>query len=271
MPGLVPGIHVFGVASIMDLHAAAMLFGAGIAGGALAGLIGGASIITFPVLLAIGLPPVIATATNLVAVTPGNVSAVLLDRSQLPPFDRTLVGLIATTIAGAVAGSILLMLTPARVFEILVPLLLGFATVLLALSPQVSQWLRTRAAASGGELPRVTSGPMLIAVSIYGGYFGAGVGVLLLAALTVATGGDYRAANATKNLVLIFNTLAAAVVLGVQHAVNWPAALVMMAGAFLGGFLGGYLGRIAAPQVMRVVMVAAGAILTAAYAWRYWF
>ena len=173
---------------------------------------------------------------------------------------------------GAFVGAVLLMLTPARLFEFLIPLLLGFATVLFALAGRIVDWLRARARARGGRGPRmsVTSIPMLLPVSVYGGYFGAGVGVLLLGVLSVATGGDYRSANVAKNLVSSLNTLVASICFIANGAVSWPPTLAMMAGCVIGGFFGAQLARRVSQQVMRVVVVVVGALLTVVFAWRYW-
>jgi hypothetical protein len=257
----------------MTFHIIAMLFGAGIVGGSLAGLVGGASLITFPVLLAIGLPPVMATASNLAAVAPANFIAVLADRSQLPPFNRDFVGLIVASVVGALIGGALLMLTPARTFEVLIPVLLGFATIIFAFTSRLTEWLKRRAQARGEPEPQlaVTSIPMLLPISVYGGYFGSGVGVLLVAVLMLATGGDYRSANIIKNLVTGLNTAVVVVYFALHGAVDWPPTLVMGAGAMLGGLMGGQLARVAPQAVMRVVIVVIGAALTAIYAWRYWF
>ena len=250
-----------------------MLFTTGIFGGAMAALVGGASVITFPVLLATGLPPVVATASNLVAVSPGNFLAALSDRSQLPPLNRGFVGLVIASVLGAFVGAVLLMATPSRLFEVLIPLLLGFATVLFAYAARITRWLRARALKRGGREPRmsVTSIPMLLPVSVYGGYFGAGVGVLLLGVLSIATAGDYRAANAAKNLVASLNTLVASIWFVTHGAISWPPTLTMMAGCLIGGYCGAQLARIVPQQVMRIVVVVVGAALTAAFAWRYWF
>lgn len=250
-----------------------MLFGAGIIGGTLSAIVGGASLVTFPALLAIGLPPITAAASNQVAALPSSFAAVFIDRAQFPRFDRGLVILIVTSVVGALAGAALLLVTPGRVFEFLVPLLLGFATILFALSPRISRWLRSRAEASGLATTHTdaNSVPMLFPISVYGGYFGAGVGVLALAALSVANDGDYRAANMTKNIVLGLNTLAASMVLVLQSAVSWPPTLVMMAGAVIGGLLGGHLARVIPNAMMRVFVVVIGAALTVTFAWRYWF
>jgi uncharacterized membrane protein YfcA len=255
----------------VDLLIALMLFAAGIVGGVLSGLVGGASLVTFPALLAMGLPPVTAAASNLVANLPSNFTALLADRVQFPALDRSFVWLIVTSVAGALIGSSLLLLTPGRTFEILVPLLLGFATILFAFAGRVSRWLRSRAAAgAAAPVASATSVPMMLLVAIYGGYFGAGAGVVALAILSVATGGDYRAANVTKNVILGLNSVVASAVLVWQQAVSWPPALIMMAGAVIGGFCGGHLARVVPAPAMRVVVVSIGLLLTVVFALRYW-
>jgi len=257
----------------MTLVTALMLFGAGIVGGAISGLLGGASLITFPALLAAGLPPVIAATTNLAAIVPANLIAAWAERTQLPRIDRGFGGMILWSVVGAVIGAALLVLTPARLFEILVPALLGFATVLLAFPRRISDWVRARARSLGHAEPMMsaTGMPVLLPVSIYGGYFGSGVGVILLGVLSVATGGDYRAANVIKNLVTGINTVVAVACFAALGMVDWPAAAVMAAGALIGGFMGAHAARIAPPVLMRVAVIGLGALLTAVFAWRYWF
>ena len=257
----------------MDISTASILFGAGIVGGGLAGLVGGASLITFPALLAAGLSPVSAAASNLAAIAPANFIAAWTDRTQIPPVDRAFGGLVASSVLGALIGAALLMLTPTRAFELLVPVLLGFATLLVAFSVQISNWIRTSARARGKDnlTMSITSIPVLLPVSVYGGYFGAGVGVLLLGVLSVVTGGDYRSANVIKNIVTGINTLVAVTCFGIFGVVSWPATFAMGAGALLGGLLGGHAARVVSPAVMRIAMVALGALLTIVYARRYWF
>jgi uncharacterized protein len=257
----------------MDLFHIALLLGAGIVGGTLSALAGGAALITFPALLAAGLDPVIATAANMVALTPGNFIAALYDRSQLPPFDRSFVGLVMASIAGALLGATLLLLTPVSVFAALVPLLLGFATILFAFAGRLSGWLRARAAARGPASPRrwSSSTAWMLPVSIYGGYFGAGVGVLLLGVLSIGTGGDYRSANVTKNLVTSLNTVVVSAFFAARGVVAWPQALVMMAGAVVGALLGARLAQILPNELGRALVVLIGGGLTVAFAWRYWF
>jgi uncharacterized membrane protein YfcA len=257
----------------MDIATIGMLGAAGIVGGTISALVGGAAIVTLPALIAAGLTPVVATATNLVALCPGNFLAALYDRTQLPPLDRAFVALVAASLIGAVLGAVLLLLTPERLFAVFVPALLGFATVLFAYAGRISEWLRARAAARGASGTAGSGQTMaaMLPVSVYGGYFGAGVGVLLLGVLSVGTNGDYRAANVTKNLVTSLNSLVAAVVFIVQGMVSWPATFAMMAGALVGACIGARIAQVVPREVMRVVVVAMGALLTAAFAWRYWF
>jgi uncharacterized membrane protein YfcA len=257
----------------MDIAAAALLGAAGLAGGVISSLAGGAALITFPSLLAAGLNPISAIATNIAALTPGSLVAALSDRTQLPRVDSGFVGLIFASIAGAGIGAALLMVTSNRVFEILVPLLIGFATVLFAFGEQISSALRKRSLARHGREPEIklTSIPILLPVSVYGGYFGAGLGVLLVAVLQLATSGEYRPANATKNLVAALNGAAAVMVFAVQGSINWSAAFTMMCGGLIGSVIGARIARSAPREVMRWVVTVIGAVLTAVYAWRYWF
>jgi uncharacterized protein len=255
----------------VDLYAVLILLGSGVVGGLMASLVGGASVITFPALLALGLSPVVATASNLVAVSAGNMLAAVTDRKNLPPFNRAFLGLVLASLLGAVFGAVLLLATPVRLFEFLIPLLLGFATVLFALAGRITKWLRARAAEKGREWKiGVTSIPLVLPVSIYGGYFGAGAGTLLLGVLMIATEGDYRRANVAKNLVSSLNTCAASVWFIANDAVSWPHTLVMMAGCLFGAFCGAHLARHVPHDAMRVVIVVVGAALTAVFAWRYW-
>jgi uncharacterized protein len=253
----------------MDLLHAAMLVAAGIAGGILAAIVGGAAVITFPALLAAGLPPVTATASNTVALTPGLFLAALYDRSQLPPLDRSFIALVLASVTGALLGAALLLLTPERVFSALVPFLLGFATVLFANAGRISTWLAARAM-RGKKRLSAHSVTAVLPVSVYGGYFGAGVGVLMLGVFSVGTGGDYRSANVTKNLVTALNSAAASVIFATQGAVSWPAALLMMIGTLLGGLLGARLAQVMPNRVARALVVGVGALLTCVFAWRYW-
>jgi len=249
-----------------------LLAGTGVAAGIIASIVGGAAIVVYPALIATGMSPQIAAVCNLTALMPATMLAALADRSQLPPFNRAFVGLIFAPIAGAGLGASLLLLTPERVFSVLVPLLLGFATLLFAFSERVSAWMRARATTRGHDIAfNVASLKVLLPVSFYGGYFGAGVGILILAVFSLATGGDYRSANVAKNFVPSLNGLAATLVFATQGAIPWPQTLALMTAAMVEGLAGSHLARIIPRHVMRILIVVVGAALTLAFARRYWF
>jgi uncharacterized membrane protein YfcA len=257
----------------MDLLHICLLLLGGVAGGTISALAGGAAIVTFPALLATGISPVIATASNMVALSPGSFLAALYDRSQLPPLDRSFVIMVVSSVVGALVGATVLMVTPERVFASLIPLLLGFATVLFGFAGRISNWLQRRAMDRGDHGPHSWTDSIgwLLPVSVYGGYFGAGVGVLLLGVLSIGTRGDYRSANVAKNLLTSLNTLTVAAFFTAQGVVAWPQALTMMAGALVGSIIGARLSQVVPNEIARVMVVVVGAALTFAFAWRYWF
>ena len=256
----------------MDLLTTALLVGTGVVSGMIASMVGGAAIVVYPVLIACGISPQIAAVCNLTALTPATMLAALADRSQLPPFNRAFAGLIVASVVGAALGASLLLLTPERLFAVIVPLLLGFATLLFAFSERIGAWLHARAAGRGHAIAfNIGSLKVLLPVSFYGGYFGAGVGILMLAVFSLATGGDYRSANVAKNFVTSLNGFAASVVFATQGAIPWPQTLALMAGSIAGALAGSHLARIIPRQVVRVLVVVVGAALTVAFARRYWF
>ena len=256
----------------MDLLTIAALAGAGVLAGMLASIIGSAAVVVYPTLIASGLSPQFAAVSNLVALMPATMLAALSDRSQLPPFNRAFVGLIFASAIGAGAGAALLLLTPHKLFNGLVPLLLGFATLLFAFAEKISAYIRKRAEGRGHDLTfNVSSLKVLLPVSFYGGYFGAGVGILILGVFSIATGGDYRSANVAKNFVSSLNGFVASVVFISQGAVVWPQTLALMAGTIFGGLAGSYIARVIPRTLVRVLVVAVGAALTVAFARQYWF
>jgi uncharacterized membrane protein YfcA len=256
----------------MDLMTTAFLAGTGIVAGIIAAMVGGAAVVIYPALIATGVPPQLAAVSNLASIMPATMLAALADRSQLPPFDRAFVGLIIASIVGAGIGAAFLVMTPERMFAQIVPLLLGFATLLFAFSERISRWLRERAEGRGHAIAfNFASLKVILPVSFYGGYFGAGVGILMLGVFSLATGGDYRAANVTKNFVSSLNGFAATLVFATHGAVLWPQTLALAVGTIGGGLIGAYVARIIPRNVVRVLVVAVGAALTIAFARRYWF
>jgi len=256
----------------MDILTAAFLVGTGVVAGIIASIVGGAAVVIYPALIATGVSPQLAAVSNLAAVMPGTMLAALADRAQLPSFDRAFVGLIIASIVGAGIGAAFLVLTPETMFAQIVPLLLGFATLLFAFSERINRWLRDRAEGRGRAMTfNFASLKVILPVSFYGGYFGAGVGILMLGVFSLATGGDYRAANVAKNFVSSLNGFAATLVFTTHGAVLWPQTLALAAGTIVGGLIGSHVARIIPRNVVRVLVVAVGAALTIAFARRYWF
>jgi hypothetical protein len=256
----------------LDLATAALLAGAGIFAGMIATVVGGAAVVVYPVMIAAGVPPQPAVVGNLIALMPASLVAAVADHTQLPPFNRAFFSLVLTSIFGAAAGAVLLLFTPPDAFQKLVPLLLGFATVLFAYAERIGLWLRKRAEGRGHALTfDVSSLKILLPVSFYGGYFGAGVGVLILALFSIVTAGDYRSANVTKNFVSSLNAMVASIIFIAEGAVAWPQTLSLMGGMIAGGLAGAYVARIISARVARGMIIVVGAALTISFAKVYWF
>jgi uncharacterized membrane protein YfcA len=259
------------VAGTMDGLSGLMLFGAGLAGGMVTAVVGGASLSTFPALLAAGLPPTGANASNAVALMPGNFVAGIADVDRRPRWDRSSLGVITVGAAGSVVGAGLLLVTPDRAFTAVVPLLIGPATILFAGAGRIRRWStgrrpRARGAHGGSDGLRLLLAP----VAVYGGYFGAGLSVMLLAVLSISNTDEFRTTNVIKNQISGLTSLVAVVVFVYRGTVAWPPTVVMMAGALVGGFLGGRLARVLPPSLIRGIVITVGAILTVIYGWRYW-
>ena len=234
--------------------------------GAMNAVAGGGTFFSFPALLAIGVPPVVANASNAVALWPASLSSAWAYRDVLRQFRPALPALTWVAFAGGLAGGLLLLAAQDRLFSRLIPWLLGLATLLFALSGPLSRGLSRR---SGGTAPAPGNsiGGLIFqaAVSIYGGFFGAGMGIMMLASLSIATGGDYHRLNAIKNALSIIIALIAIVVFTAGGAISWFHAIVMLPGAGLGGYLGVHAAR-RLPQVwLRTAVVAVGLFLAAYY------
>jgi uncharacterized protein len=251
----------------VDLATVALLAGAGVVGGIANAIAGGATLITFPAMLASGIPPVIANASNAVAVTPGHFIAAIADRERMPALDRRFLLLIGLSLAGAAIGAVLLLVTTDRTFIRLVPLLVGAATLIFAFSRQIQAAVSRQ---TGGRPHGFLAEVLLVPTTIYGGYFGGGLGVMLLAILAVLGVRDVRAANVLKNLLATAVSAITIAIFICKGIVDWPHTLVMLGGAVVGGFLGGWLMRVLPPAAVRGAVIAAGTGITLYYAWRYW-
>lgn len=251
----------------MDFGIAALLFVAGVAGGIVNAIAGGATLITFPAMLAAGLPAVVANASNALAVTPGHLFAALADRRRLPPIGRDVTIAIVVAFAGGAIGAVLLLTTPERLFVLLVPALIALATLMFAFGRRVQAAL-PHSEGTGGARMRYA---LMLPVTSYGGYFGAGLGVMLLAVLTITGREDIRTANALKNVLATATSLATIAIFIAQGFIRWPETLVMLTGAVAGGLLGGKLIAVLPAAIVRALVITLGVAMTLIYAWRYWF
>ncbi|MBB3558992.1 hypothetical protein FHX06_000289 [Rhizobium sp. BK512] len=245
-----------------------LLFLSGVAGGVINALAGGATLLTFPAMLAAGLPPITANASNAVAIVPGHLLAVLADRGKVLPLDAKLWSSVLVCLLGGAIGALLLLALPERLFVLPVPALIGIATLLFLFSPRIAAWAEARRGDAGPS--RGLGLSVLGLSSIYGGFFGAGLGVILTAVLSIADPDDIRRVKALKNLLATSVSMAAVVIFIAERAVRWPETLTMLSGALLGGYLGGTLVRVLPAIVVRWFVIVTGAAMTIVYAVKYW-
>lgn len=243
-----------------------MLLGAGFVGGIINAIAGGATLITFPIMLLVGLPPVLANSTNAVAIAPGHWLAAVADRQKMPPFDRHLVRSLIIAFLASMGGALLLLALPGETFMLPVPALIGFATVLFALAPKISEWSARRSS----NKKKISSFLPLLLSALYGGFFGAGLGILLTAVLALDEPEDIRKVKVLKNLIAGSVSFAAVVVFICKGAVIWQAAVPMLIGALIGGYAGGHLTRRLPGWAVRVIVITCGAFMSIYYAIRYW-
>ncbi len=251
----------------MDTQTILLLVGAGILGGAANAMAGGATLITFPAMMAAGLPPITANASNAASVIFGNLMGVASERKQLPAPDMGWYGDVLVAAIGGAVGGILLLATPDKFFQAAVPLLIGVATIIFAFSKAIQA--KVKAWLGGGEgcgLRRA----MVFFATIYGGYFGAGLGVILMAAISATTALELRPANALKNLLSVLANLAAIVWFLLQHAISFPETGVMIVGCIAGGLIGGKLLKIIPSATVKKAVIVIGALMTVIYAAKYW-
>jgi len=235
------------------------VLGAGMAAGTINTIVGSGSLITFPTLLAIGYPPVVANVSNTVGLVPGSVSGALGYRRELAGQGRRLVRLGTLSGLGGLTGAVLLLVLPASAFRAIVPALIALACVLVLVQPAITRRMKRRqpGASAGGGIPLLAG---VFGAGVYGGYFGAAQGVLLMGLLGLGLRESLQRINAAKNvLAAIVNGVAAVLFMFVAH-VAWRPALILAAGAIIGGQVGARVGRRLPPVVLRVVIVAVGVV-----------
>jgi uncharacterized protein len=253
-----------GALSALDLGLAGL---AAVAAGAVNALAGGGTLITFPTLTVLGLPAVAANVTNTVALAPGHLGATLAQKKDLAGQRARVARLVPAALLGGLVGGLLLLFTSERVFRQLVPFLILLASALLAVQEPLRAWLvrrLARASPHGSHAEALAIVPVF-AASIYGGYFGAGLSVIVLAALGLLVDDSLTRLNATKQAVGFAANGAAAVLFLFSGQVHWPAGVVMAVGAIAGGALGGRLAGRVRPATLRLVVVTVGVLVGLAY------
>jgi uncharacterized protein len=235
----------------------AAVAGAGLVAGTVNTIVGSGSLITFPTLLAVGLPPVAANVTNTVGLVPGVVSGAIGYRRELRGQLTRTVRLSVAGGAGGTVGAVLLLSLPSSTFEKVIPFLILVAVVLTIAQPRLQREMAGRRRSGGRE-----EGPALLvsvfAIGIYGGYFGAAQGVILLALMGIFLNDHLQRLNAVKNVVAVVINGVAAVLFVIVADVRWPVALVEAGGAIVGGQIGATVGRRLSPAVLRAAIVVIG-------------
>ena len=241
----------------LELHVVLLVAAAGFYAGTQNVLAGGGSFITFPALLLAGLNPLAANITSTIAMFPGQITSAIAGRHLVGDVGRiSFSRMFAISLVGGVAGALLLLSTPAEFFARLVPWLVLFATSVFAWGS-----FRNKPLHATPHLPVWAQAAIQGCIAIYGGYFGGGIGFLMLAALTVA-GQEIRMANATKNVLAMAMNASAVAIFAFSAQVNWPAALALGVGGVAGGICGSWLMHRLPARVMRGFIVLVGVALT---------
>jgi uncharacterized protein len=241
----------------------ALIFLAGIAAGTINTVVGSGTLITFPTLLAFGVPPVTANVSNTVGLVPGSLSGAIGYRRELGGQLPRLLRLGAASVLGGITGAVLLLVLPDKAFQAIVPVLIGIGLVLVILQPRISRRVAARAESRGVERPEHGAAWVWLLVyvaGVYGGYFGAAQGVLLMAILGVGLTETMQRNNATKNVLAMLVNLVAAVVFIVVADVDWTVAALIAVGAVIGGQIGATVGRRLPAWALRAFIVVVGVV-----------
>ncbi|MEV0160481.1 hypothetical protein B0I32_10875 [Nonomuraea fuscirosea] len=233
---------------------------AGLAGGAINTVVGSGSLITFPTLLAVGLPPITANVSNNIGLVPGGLSGVIGYRTELKGQRERLLRLAPASLAGALTGGLLLLNLPEATFTVIITVLIALSCTLVVIQPRLNRLLAARPRRAHG-------GPWLwlgaLAAGAYGGYFGAGQGILLIGFMGILIDEELQRVNAAKNVLVVVVNGAAAILYALVADVDWLAVLLVALGSTAGGFLGARLGRRLPASVLRAAIVVIGVVAIA--------
>jgi uncharacterized membrane protein YfcA len=252
----------------MTLPYAIALFVAAALGGALNAVAGGGSFITFPTLIFTGVLPIQANATSTVALWPGSVASIGAYHREYGKQRALLVTLGSISLIGGALGAWLLLHTPQQTFVRLIPYLLLVATLLFAFGRRITTWLRTRLGKKAGAPPNASPralagiGIAQLVIAIYGGYFGGGIGILMLAMLAVIGMDNILTMNAVKVVLQTCINGIAVIAFAVAGAVEWPQALVMIVGGIVGGYGAAAISRRLDQRLVRGFVIAVGLGMT---------
>jgi uncharacterized membrane protein YfcA len=238
--------------SLTPLHAL-VIFAAGIVAGTINTVVGSGTLVTFPVLLQFGYSPVVANVSNTVGLVPGSAAGAFGYRQELRGQRARLLRLSAASLSGGIAGAVLLLVLPASAFKAIVPAFIAIALVLIVLQPRLSAALAARGVLAG---PAATAG--VFVAGIYGGYFGAAQGIMLLSILALSLNDDLQRINALKVVLAGLVNLVAGIVFVIAAHVAWGAALLIAVGSVIGGFLGARYGKRLPENALRAVIVVVG-------------
>jgi hypothetical protein len=240
------------------------LLGAGLGAGLLTSTVGVASLLSFPVLIALGIPPVVANASNTLGLIPASLSGSFGYRRELREQPRIMWLVVATCAIGSVAGAALLLALPAEVFAVAVPWLILFTCLIVGVQPWISRWLRSRHDDSHTLRPRTSMSPATTVFAtltgVYGGYFGAGAGVMMMAVLGLGLDLELRVINALKTIGLLAANVVAGVIFIFVAELNFTAVGLLAAGSVVGGYVGSHIGRRLPDTLLRILVVLAGVI-----------
>jgi uncharacterized membrane protein YfcA len=245
------------------------IFGAGMAAGTINTVVGSGTLITFPTLIGLGYPPVLANVSNNVGLVPGALSGIYGYRAELAGQRARVIRLGSASLLGGLVGAILLLVLPQSAFKAIVPALIALALVMVLVQPWLSKKVAARQKARQADAgthepapPLQVGGPvlwtMVFALGIYGGYFGAAQGILLLGLLGILFTDDLQRINAVKNVLACVVNAVAAVVFIIATHVDWAIAALIAAGSIIGGQIGARAGRRLPPWGLRAVIVCVG-------------
>ncbi|WP_188274573.1 sulfite exporter TauE/SafE family protein [Streptomyces sp. CBMA152] len=247
----------------LSIWEALAVFAAGVGAGTINTIVGSGTLITFPVLLATGLPPITANVSNTLGLVPGSISGAIGYRDELTGQRHRVLRLGVAALIGGLTGAILLLALPSKAFDAIVPVLVGLALLLVLFQPRIAAALRRRRETTGTET-HPDGGVLLLvglfAASIYGGYFGAAQGVLYLSLMGLLLNESLQRINAVKNvLAAVVNGVAALFFLFVADF-DWTSVLLIAVGSTIGGQIGAKVGRRLKPAVLRGVIIAVGVV-----------